>query len=92
MMDLHPFSVRYSPFITSKRFSKYSRLILSGFVNGNREIRDVKSELDLGVSSVGMEPLIKRGFNINTPVADIPTIAYLLLIVLRSSPFWKAKH
>ena len=57
MMDLHPFSVRYSPFITSKRFSKYSRLILSGFVNGNREIRDVKSELDLGVSSVGMEPL-----------------------------------
>ena len=57
MMDLHPFSVRYSPLVTWKRFSKYSRLILSGFVNGNRKIRDVKSELDLGVSSVGMEPL-----------------------------------
>ena len=42
MMDLHPFSVRYSPLVTWKRFSKYSRLILSGFVNGNRKIRDVK--------------------------------------------------
>ena len=33
MMDLHPISVRYSPFVTWKRFSKYSRLILSGLVN-----------------------------------------------------------
>ena len=40
--DLHPVSVRHSSFVTWKRFSMYSRLILSGLVNGNRKFRDAK--------------------------------------------------
>ena len=41
-MDLHHVSVRHSSFVTWKRFSMYSRLIMSGFVNGNHKFRDAK--------------------------------------------------
>ena len=49
--------MRHSSFVTWKRFSKYFRLILSGLGNEIAKMVVHKSELNLRVAPVGMEPL-----------------------------------
>ena len=56
-MDLHPVSVRHSSFVTWKRFSKYFTLFLNGLGMESAKMVVQKSELNLRVAPVGMEPL-----------------------------------